>query len=255
MLRTFVKTAACASAVLSVIALGAAPAFAVDPAPTETTTTVVPACTVTKAEVASGKKVLKVGSCGEAVAAVKTQLGAIGIRIDQDVYTKSTAKLVDRFQWKNLIKRTGKVDKKTWATLQRLNRQDGVVAKVCTKKATRMIICADQSAKIIRVYMRGKLVKTFDARFGDPKLNRTRNGMFSVYMKDRLIISTDYNVPMPYSLCFSGGECIHKSVQFAGAPSIAYQSGSHGCIGVQTDNEARWMFDRARVGTPVYVQA
>lgn len=255
MLRKFVKTAACATALASAMAFGAAPAFAVDAAPVPTPAPAVPACFVTNAQVASGQAVLKVGSCGEAVTTVKTNLSAIGIRSAFDTYTKETAKLVDRFQWKNLLRRTGRVDAKTWKALQGIERHDGDVAKVCTKKSTKMIICADQSAKIMRIYMHGKLVKTFDARFGDPSLGRTRNGLFHVFLKDRLIISNLYHVPMPYSLCFSGGECIHKSVAFAANPSIAYQSGSHGCIGLQTDSEASWLFSRTPVGTPVWVQA
>ena len=50
----------------------------------------------------------------------------------------------------------------------------------------------------------------------------------------------------------SGAEAIHMSVGFAD-PSQAYYLHSHGCIGVRTISQARWLFQNTPVGTPVIV--
>lgn len=111
------------------------------------------------------------------------------------------------------------------------------------------VICADKSTNTLRFVVRGRIVMTFDARFGRPNL-ATREGRFSVYVKDRDHVSSIYGTPMPFTMFFSGGQAVHFSKEFQ---TQGYARGSHGCINLRDYRGAAELFDRVRVGDKVIV--
>lgn len=111
------------------------------------------------------------------------------------------------------------------------------------------VICAVKANRAVYYLNNGKIVKTFDARFGRPALP-TRNGTFKVYWKDKNHYSTLYHVYMPYSMFFSGGEAVHYSVDFS---QNGYGLGSHGCINIKDKPGIAWMFNQVKVGDKVVV--
>ena len=259
MRRKVLTSAIAASVTAGMLTLGATPALvtsavAVEPAAAPTCPSANPRHCITGDQVATGAKKLRVGDRGPAVSEVKTLLGQIGIRSREDAYTKQTAKLVDKFQWKNLLRRNGRVNAKTWYKLHKIGSGNDI-PRACLK-SKKLIVCADQSTKIMRVFKKGKVLRTYNARFGAPSLGRTSNGVHRIFYKKKLILSQAYNnARMPFSLCFKGSQCIHQNMVFAGNPSSAYSSGSHGCIGLQKRKEAKWLYKRAPTGTKVIVTA
>jgi lipoprotein-anchoring transpeptidase ErfK/SrfK len=111
------------------------------------------------------------------------------------------------------------------------------------------VLCADKSTNTLRFVVRGRVVMTFDARFGRPNL-ATREGRFSVYVKDRDHVSSIYGTPMPFTMFFSGGQAVHFSKEFQ---TEGYARGSHGCINLRDYRGAAELFDRVRVGDEVVV--
>lgn len=76
----------------------------------------------------------------------------------------------------------------------------------------------------------------------------TRAGWFDVYLRQTLHHSKLYDVDMPYSLFFSGGQAIHASTALRRLGSPA----SHGCVRLPRRN-ARALFNESPVGRPVIV--
>ena len=66
-------------------------------------------------------------------------------------------------------------------------------------------------------------------RFGS-EYTPTREGVFSVFQKNRDWTSTLYGSKMPYSMFFSGGQAVHYSSDFA---ARGYSGASHGCVNVR----------------------
>jgi hypothetical protein len=254
MRRTFIKSAAAVATAVGVLAIGTVSASAVEtPVPTDTPE-VHPACWVTNAEAAAGK-ILKVGSCGEAVTTVKTELEAVGVRTDVDMYTKDVAKRVGRFQLKNQragLRITGKVDKKTWNLLAKQSKTSGISKQCLTKGIT---ICANQKLRTIWFLKSGKVVRSFDARFGAPGDTHTRNGTKHVFCKHPVDRSEEFHVNMYNFMCIDGGQGIHGSVAIIDNPREAFaEPGSHGCIGVNMA-DSRWLYRHTPMGTKVVVYA
>jgi hypothetical protein len=76
----------------------------------------------------------------------------------------------------------------------------------------------------------------------------TRAGWFDVYFRLTLHHSSLYDVDMPYSLFFSGGQAIHASTALSRLGSPA----SHGCVRLPLRN-ARTLFNESPKGRPVIV--
>ena len=115
----------------------------------------------------------------------------------------------------------------------------------------KVVVCASKKDRKIRYMEDGKIIRSFQARFGRPGYE-TREGIFRVYAKARMPKSTLYDVYMPYSLKFSGGQYIHFSYEFARV-GYGYPYGSHGCIGTRKMSAAKWLYNNIPVGTHVVV--
>jgi lipoprotein-anchoring transpeptidase ErfK/SrfK len=93
------------------------------------------------------------------------------------------------------------------------------------------------------------VLKTVDVRFGASD-TPTREGRFSVYLKDRDHVSKLFGSAMPFSMFFSGGQAVHYSSDFA---ATGYNGASHGCVNVRDYDAVAWLFDQVQVGDKVVV--
>lgn len=233
----------------SVIALslgvGAAPMAAAKPVSKEAS-----APEKTIRQVVQGKATLVLGDQGAAVTEVQKRLEAAGINTDiSGVFTKQTEKSVKHLQWKYLMRETGRVDRSTYKQLTRITAGRMILPKACRNSKTRVILCVDLKQKVVRYIQRGKVIKTIDIRSGRPG-QETRKGNWKIYHKDTYVWSTLYNSPMPYSMFFSGGQAFHYSMYFA---ADGYNGASHGCVNIRSKSEAKWLYAKTGVGTPVHV--
>lgn len=109
------------------------------------------------------------------------------------------------------------------------------------------VFCASQSQRKMAWMVDGQIIEVIDVRFGLPS-TPTRNGNYSIFWKDKDHISSLFNVPMPFSQFFSGGQAIHYSADFA---RVGYNGGSAGCINVGSWAEAERMWNYSRTGDRV----
>lgn len=112
-------------------------------------------------------------------------------------------------------------------------------------------VCADKTTNKLYWVVDGRILGTWDARFGAPGWETT-NGEMPIIRK----IENDWSVPfsawMPFSQYFTNnGMAIHYSSSFEqqGFPSW----GSHGCINMNDYNAARWLYNQTRLGDRVVV--
>ena len=111
------------------------------------------------------------------------------------------------------------------------------------------VLCASKTDRKLRYVVNGVVVATLDARFGDPYYP-TPEGIYTVYYKNPNIYSQLYNVYMPWSMCFSGDNCVHYSVEFY---NIGYAGTSHGCVNVRDYDLLHWIYDQVQLGDRVVV--
>ena len=195
---------------------------------------------------------LQIGQFGPRVQRIHEQLAWLGHDVatwerNQGVFGSATRNAVRAFQVKHWIPATGKVDKRTRNTLNRMSAPIGVLPRTCTSEP--MALCIDKTAKVLRLVRKGKVVATMDARFGAPGME-TGEGIFQIHEKSQDHISSQYHTWMPYAMFFNGDEAVHYSPDFH---AVGYLHGSHGCVGVRDIDKASWLFDRVPVGTRVYV--
>lgn len=130
-----------------------------------------------------------------------------------------------------------KVGSRAWRKLMRQQRP--VIDQRCYNYSR--VACIDLTTDVLRYMKRGRMVKSIPIRDGMPGLE-TRQGAFSIYGKDADAWSKLYDVPMPYSLKFSGGQYIHYSAEFS---RVGYtSSGSHGCVNISDRSTAAWLYKR-----------
>lgn len=204
----------------------------------------------TLADIRAGRAVLVLGDEGDAVSAVQKRLNAAGITTPQSgIYTRDTQKAVRRLQWKYLMSQTGDVNRQTYRRLERVTRGRMVPPRACRDRRQKRIICVDLKQRVLRYVKRGKATFTIDIRSGLPR-TRTRKGSFRVFDKYTYWYSTLYNVGMPYTMFFSGGQAFHYSMAF---DAVGYNGGSGGCVNIGSLAQARWLYRNTPIGTRVRV--
>ncbi len=165
---------------------------------------------------------------GAAVNLVQQRLKNAGIPIAlTGVYDGQTVKAVKHFQWKFFLDDTGRVNRKTFTTLARIGATDRV-PRVCKRKVR--AICANQTQKLVRYYIRGKLVFQEDARYSQPA-SWVREGNHTIVSRQWDLTSSLYGTWMPRAMFFSGGQAFHYSPDFN---RRGYNGGSKGCIGFRS---------------------
>jgi L,D-transpeptidase catalytic domain len=123
------------------------------------------------------------------------------------------------------------------------------VAPLDPRCETGRAMCVDKTTRTLRWVVGGRVLMTFDARFGGPK-TPTREGAFRVYDMLRHHESSIYGTQMPFAMFFSGGQAVHYSKEFA---VQGYDGASHGCVNVRDRRGIAELFDRVREGDRVVV--
>jgi L,D-transpeptidase catalytic domain len=114
---------------------------------------------------------------------------------------------------------------------------------------TGRVMCVDKTTRTLRWVVDGRVLMTFDARFGGPK-TPTREGRFQVYDMLRFHESSLYGTQMPFAMFFSGGQAVHFSPEFV---AEGYDGASHGCVNLRDRRGVAELFGRVREGDKVVV--
>ena len=197
--------------------------------------------------VMAGDTVLRTGDEGLPVKFVQQRLVSAGLlAAETGKYDDATAQAVDRLQEKFELTRTGRVNRYTLDTLLRVTARGPRLPAECLSG---VVVCVDKTARLVRLVVDGSTVLALDARFGRFGA-LTREGAFEVYDKKADDFSQLFEVPMQYSLYFSGGQAIHYSPFFA---RDGYAGNSAGCVNTRDLEGARTMYDRVPLGATVFV--
>jgi peptidoglycan hydrolase-like protein with peptidoglycan-binding domain len=194
---------------------------------------------------------LRTGAVGWRVRHVQERLVWLGYGINEanlanERMGESTTAAVKEFQAKFGFRPTGVVGPGTYELLDAIAGKVDRLPQGCLGART---ICIDKAQRLVRLVEKGRVVLTLDARFGFVGA-ATREGTFRIQWKSRDHTSSLYRTWMPFALFFSGGQAVHYSPYFA---RDGYNGGSHGCVNLRDYGQARWLFDRVPLGTPVHV--
>jgi peptidoglycan hydrolase-like protein with peptidoglycan-binding domain len=212
-----------------------------------------------------GPALLASGARGEDVRDLQARLVATSW-LSGDVsgtYDATTVAAVRGFQAKRRIPVTGEVDARTLERLhamtatpsyeQKHGERPGSTATTTAaldpRCTTGRALCVDKSTNSLRWVVDGRVLSTYDVRFGSDELP-TREGAFSVYRKSRDHVSNLFGTSMPFAMFFSGGQAVHYSPDFA---AHGYDGASHGCVNVRDYDGVAALFDQVRVGDKVIV--
>jgi len=212
-----------------------------------------------------GPALLKQGSTGAKVRDLQSRLKQIGWWSGDvvDAYGATTAAAVKSFQDKRQIPVTGEVDQRTLDKLNAMTRKptndelNNVKPTAAPVSAAGLdprcmsgrVICISKSTRTLTWVIDGAPQMKLAVRFGS-EYTPTREGVFSVFQKNRDWTSTLYGSKMPYSMFFSGGQAVHYSADFA---ARGYNGCSHGCVNIRDRAGIRWVFDQVRNGDRVVV--
>ena len=201
----------------------------------------------TLGQVMDGSTVLRAGDAGLPVRFVQQRLNAAGIAVAETAtYDEPTAAAVTRVQEKFELTQTGRVNRYTLDTLLRITERGPALPTECT---TGTVVCIDKTQRLVRLVRDGEVAMSLDARFGALGA-ATKEGTFEVYDKRADDWSTEFGVPMQYSLYFAGGQAVHYSEVFA---AQGYTGGSAGCVNTRDIDATRALFDQVPRGTKVFV--
>ncbi|MFC6288018.1 peptidoglycan-binding protein [Nocardioides sp. GCM10027113] len=207
-----------------------------------------------------GPRLLGAGDTGPEVRDLQARLKAIAW-ISGDVtgtFDPTTVAAVRGFQAKREIPVTGEVDQRTLDRLHAMTvaptyeQMHNIVPKpggLDPRCTTGRVLCVDKSTNSLRWVVDGRVLRTFDVRFGSDEMP-TREGAFSVFAKSRDHVSSLYDTSMPFAMFFSGGQAVHYSPDFA---SVGYSGASHGCVNVRDYAGIAALFDEVRIGDRVVV--
>jgi hypothetical protein len=112
-------------------------------------------------------------------------------------------------------------------------------------RGARLEILLDR--QLVLLVRRGRVARVAHASTGKEGF-ATPAGRYDVVRKRRRSFSIPYEVWLPYASYFVGGIAIHQS------RSVPVWPASHGCVRV-TPYDAKWLYRRTPVGTPVRVLA
>lgn len=211
-----------------------------------------------------GPTLLGPGDSGDKVRDLQARLKQIAwlSGLVTGTYDGETTGAIRGFQAKRGIPQTGKVDQRTLDRLHAMTstpshdekhnvapKSGSTDAPLDPRCTTGRALCVDKSSNTVRWVIDGKVLSTFDARFGRAELP-TREGAFSVQRKSRDHVSSIYHTSMPFAMFFSGGQAVHYSPDFA---ANGYNGASHGCVNVRDYDGMVWLFDQVQVGDKVIV--
>ena len=124
--------------------------------------------------------------------------------------------------------------------------------KACQGRSVK-VICVSKSQDRLFALQGSRLVRSASARHGGrasdgsgPWFSRT--GVFRTFSKSPNMYSYLYHVNMPWAQCYSNGQCVHYSSEYANGYPY-----SHGCIGLRDWAATKWLYYWAPAGTLVIV--
>ncbi len=212
-----------------------------------------------------GPALLKVGSTGAKVRDLQARLKQIGWWSGDvvDSYGATTAAAVTSFQDRRQIPVTGEVDQRTMSKLSAMTRTPTAdelnnvkptpapvsAAGLDPRCMTGRVICISKGSRTLTWVIDGQPQMKLAVRFGS-EYTPTREGVFSVFQKNRDWTSTLYGSKMPYSMFFSGGQAVHYSSDFA---ARGYAGASHGCVNVRDLAGIASLFGQVNLGDKVVV--
>lgn len=201
----------------------------------------------TLGQVMDGSTVLRAGDSGLPVRFVQQRLNAAGVPVPETAnYDEATAAAITRVQEKFELTQTGRVNRYTLDTLLRVTERGPALPSECS---TGTVLCIDKTQRLVRLVRDGRVDMSLDARFGALGA-ATKEGSFEVYDKRADDYSTEFGVPMQFSLYFAGGQAVHYSEVFA---AQGYTGGSAGCVNTRDLEGTRALFDAVPLGTKVFV--
>ncbi len=201
-------------------------------------------------DIMTGRQVLTFGDVGPTVRWLQLRLAYAGVGrglVITNRYDTQTSRAETHLQEKFLLDETGVVDQTTIHQLLYITNGHVLTPAICRQAGT--FICVDKLQKELRLMSNGRDLLAIDARFGAPGME-TNNGFFRIQRKVANDYSTLFNVPMYWSMYFSGGQAIHFSFYFK---EDGYYGASRGCINTRDWAATRWMFFNLPEGTPVVV--
>ncbi len=207
-----------------------------------------------------GPALYAAGASGEEVRGVQARLKQISWLFGDvtGTFDPATVEAVRGFQAKREIPVTGEVDQRTFdrlvamtytPTYEQMHNIEPKPAALDPRCTTGRVLCIDKTSNSLRWVIEGKVMETFEVRFGSDELP-TREGAFSVFSKSPDHVSSLYDTPMPFAMFFSGGQAVHYSPDFA---ANGYAGASHGCVNVRDYDGVAWLFDQVAIGTPVII--
>ena len=211
----------------------------------------------------AGPAIFERGDSSRAVRVVQARLRQLAWFFGDvsDRYGDQTVAAVRGFQAKRHVPVTGKVDRRTLDLLVSMshtptadelaNRKpdpaDGRALDARCRSGR--ALCIDKTSSSLRWVVDGTVRMSLDVRFG-AEYTPTREGLFSVYWKDRDHVSDLYGSAMPFSMFFSRGQAVHYSSDFA---ARGYAGASHGCVNVRDYSSLASLFAQVRTGDKVVV--
>jgi hypothetical protein len=191
---------------------------------------------------AADAAVLKEGSSGPSVVALKKRLMSLGYMKPArptDHFGPQTEQAVMALQGWEGITRDGIVGPVTSGRLR-------TARMPVPWSATSRHIEVHKSRQVALLVNHGYAVRTIHVSTGAPG-HETPSGKFAIYRKELRSWSHPYQVWLPQASYFTGGYAFH---QWASVPGRA---ASHGCVRVAAGfSDTVWHF--ARIGTPVVVR-
>jgi lipoprotein-anchoring transpeptidase ErfK/SrfK len=124
---------------------------------------------------------------------------------------------------------------------------------------SRLEMKVKNKAKEMRVYEDGELVKTMPVSLGKASTPSSSGHMVVMSKEESTVFDTfeelgpeeGYRIDIEYAMRLTwGGEFIHSAPWSVGDQGV--RNVSHGCVNLAPDN-ARWLFDKAKVGDPITV--
>ena len=169
---------------------------------------------------------------------------SLGLAVDGR-NSRADCATIRAFQRRNGIRpATGRADATTAQVARRL---DSARDRLDRCEAREIVVCADLTTQTVWIAQQGAVTYgPFPMRSGRARFESDR-GSFSVFLKSRHHVSSQYDVPMPYAMFYNGGEALHVSKRY-----LYRGKGTHGCIQV-LPHVAPVLWERVRTGTPVQV--
>lgn len=197
--------------------------------------------------------VARQGTQSTTVKNVQTYLAKLGYmpsNLTTGYYGTITKSAVVKYQKAHHLSQTGTVNNALYASLRsEASKVKTPAVRLDSRCYTGRTICINKTTHKMYWVINGKVQASYDVRTGRDGM-RTRSGTFHIYAKYTNWHSTLYDVDMPYTQFFSGGQAVHYSSDFA---RNGYGVGSHGCVNMNNRSSAKWLYSQTRVGDKVVV--